>query len=619
MKKIFIFFLFLTAQVSLAKTIYVTPTGISNWTTVGAGSQTMPYNLQYGINAAAAGDVVLLQGTFSTTASTGQVIYLEKNDITIGSWGTGGIIEGRDLQGQNGLILMVIKSSSNVVIKNLTFQNNYGNAARGVYVWGKGTNVTVQNCKFQNIGWTKSTTAIAPAGIGGQALLFLGNKNDGTYGNVKALNNTITNCFTGWSEALTIAGNVDGFEISGNTISNITNIGIDAAGHFAWVADWDTNEPLNASLNQSRNGKITNNKVSNCVSPIATSSGIYCDGCRDTEISRNLVNGNGAGISVGCEVGGGKTASNVKVINNIIMNSKESGIFFGSSISEGTGESWVENSIVRNNTFFKNGASDTSNDYEVFVQNARNSEISHNIIFLLNTARGIVRASGKNPSGIIMDYNLFYRANNVKTDLIIQNGLTTFQHGTNAYFGNPKFVNTTDFKLNTGSPAINSGKTSLTLLTSEKDYHGANRKQSTAVDFGAAESAYTTAATAPNLTLTNGAARISAEEFSFFNEESATDETVNQENLTNELNVSLFPNPALDNINISFDKSVQEDVLIQIIDVNGNIWQSKKLNTFGGTVKEFNIPLENRLPNTPLYIRTITNTGVKTNALKVLK
>jgi hypothetical protein len=40
--------------------------------------------------------------------------------------------------------------------------------------------------------------------------------------------NTIYNCRTGYSEACTVNGNVDGWEIINNTIHDITNIGIDA-------------------------------------------------------------------------------------------------------------------------------------------------------------------------------------------------------------------------------------------------------------------------------------------------------------------------------------------------------------------------------------------------------
>lgn len=613
MKNILLLFCLFSLQLSFATKIYVVPNGIDNWNTPGSGSQAIPYNLQYGIWAAAPGDSVLLQGIFSTTATTGQVLYLEKNDITIGSWGEGATIHGNDLQGQNGIILMVIKNSSNVTIQDLSFINNYGNQARGLYIWGKGNNITVKNCYFKNIGWTKSNTAIAPAGQGGQALLVLGNKNDGSYTNVKIFGNTITKCYTGWSEALTIAGNVDGFEVYENTISDITNIGIDAAGHFGWVADWDTNIPLNPALNQARNGKITENKVTNCNSPIATSAGIYCDGCRDVEISKNLLNNNGAGISVGCEVGGNKTASNVKVINNIIKNSKESGLFFGSSISENLsgGLSWAENCIIRNNTFYMNGAANTSNDYEIFVQNARNSEISHNIFYIRDEANGIVRADQKFPENILMDYNLFYRENNNQSNLIIKNGLNSFNHGSNVYFSNPQFVNTTGFRLGYGSYAINAGSTSLSLTSSEVDYHYDDRLQSIAVDLGASESVYTTPRVTPNLVLTNGGARVSSESLPM--------EETTSENINERMKVGIYPNPAIEEITISFDQAVGEEIIIQIIDMNGNILQKQNFSSSGGNKREFDFKLNNRLPNTQLYLRTITSKGVSTNILKVLK
>ena len=88
MKKLFLFkflicLLFFINSVQ-AKKIYVVPNGIANFTTQGSGSQTLPYNLMYGLYAAAANDSVLLNGTFNRT----EQIYIAYSNIYIGSWGT---------------------------------------------------------------------------------------------------------------------------------------------------------------------------------------------------------------------------------------------------------------------------------------------------------------------------------------------------------------------------------------------------------------------------------------------------------------------------------------------------------------------------------------------------
>jgi parallel beta-helix repeat protein len=68
--------------------------------------------------------------------------------------------------------------------------------------------------------------------------------------------------------------------------------------------------------------------------------------------------------------------------------------------------------------------------------------------------------------------------------------------------GNPLFVTPDDFRLSSGSPAINSGRTDINLL-SDKDFAGNPRWQSSAPDRGAFESNIGVTATVLNVTNTN--------------------------------------------------------------------------------------------------------------------
>ena len=484
-----------------ATKIYTAPNGVDNWDTPGSGSQATPYNVQYGIWAASPGDSVLLQGTFALT----QGIYLDKSDIYIGEWGTGAIITGSPDPNTEGLNMLVLKSVSNVVVEGLKFQQNWGNGARGIYLWGKGNNVKIKNCEFTNIGWSQSKTAIAPSGVGGAAIIALGNKNDGTYTNIEITGNAVSNCVTGWSESITVLGNVDGFLVADNWLSDNSNIGIDVAGHFSWVKDWDTEEPLNAALNQARNGRVRNNTVIRSISPIATAAGIYCDGCKNVTIERNIVKECGAGISLGCEVGGNKTASNVTVMNNIVRDCKESGLFLGSHTSEGSsqGPSSVDNCVVKNNTFYKNAADDTSNDYEVFLQNSKNNKFFNNILYIRNSGKGIVSAFEKVAENFTMDYNLFYRDNGSHTDLVVSAG-NPLSGNANSQYGNPGFDGSDELNISSTSRAVNSGDPATTILSGELDRNGGNRKQSTNVDIGAQESSSTQAPSSPNFSNDEG-------------------------------------------------------------------------------------------------------------------
>ena len=280
-----------------------------------------------------------------------------------------------------------------------------------------------------------------------------------------------------------------------NYLSDLTNIGIDAAGHFDWVADFDTGELLDSTLNQARNGIIRNNTAIRAISPIATSAGLYCDGCREVVFERNLVRECSAGISIGCEVAGGKTAAQVTEINNIFTLNEESGMFIGSLNSEGSanGPSSVDSCLVRNNTFYANCQDDgtsTSNDYEVFIQNSNDNIFTYNILYMLDTGKGIVAGGTSSVVNFEMDYNLFYRADQSELDLVISSATSTLTGNEYSQYGEPGFtgIATDVFDISSAGKAANTGNPATTIISGELDKNGSVRIQNSFVDIGAQES-----------------------------------------------------------------------------------------------------------------------------------
>lgn len=484
---------------SSATTHYASPTGTAGYI---VSSPTSPMTLLYAYNSCAAGDSLLLEGTFTLT----QNLYVSISDLYIGEYGTGATLQGDYDNTTAGFPLITLRYPTNVTVENLTFANHFGNGARGILAWGSGDNLLIQNNVFTNIGWNTSATEIPTSSDGANAIIVLGNVNSGSLTNVNILGNAVTNCITGFNESITVIGNVDGFVVANNYISDVTNIGIDAAGHFSWVADYDPPyDALNASLNQARNGVIRNNTVIRAISLVATSAGLYCDGCADVVFERNLVKESGAGISIGCEVGGGNTASGVTVINNIFRDNLESGMFLGSLASESSaqGASSVDNCVVRNNTFYQNCQNDgvtSFNDYEIFLQNSNNNVFNNNIISMLNTAKGIVAAGTSDVVNFDMDYNLFYRADLSEADLVISSATSTLSGNENSQYGDPGFTSISGdiFNISTTGRAANAGDPATTLLTGELDRDGGARIQGSIADIGAQESASTQSAPTPN-------------------------------------------------------------------------------------------------------------------------
>jgi hypothetical protein len=75
-----------------------------------------------------------------------------------------------------------------------------------------------------------------------------------SYSEIYIGSNEIYNCNTGYSEGLTLGGNVQNFLIEMNNIHDIKNIGMDMSGNYSW-----TGAPAN--VNFARNGNIKNNTV----------------------------------------------------------------------------------------------------------------------------------------------------------------------------------------------------------------------------------------------------------------------------------------------------------------------------------------------------------------------
>lgn len=161
--------------------------------------------------------------------------------------------------------------------------------------------------------------------------------------------NEVHHCIPGWTEAVTMNGYLDTFSVINNLIHDVKNIGIVAAGNYSWVLDPGNGFSTPSDQNYARNGIISDNIVYNCLSPIASSAGIYLDGSRNVLVERNQVYQNHVGISVGNETPSSHSGGHI-IRNNIVYDNVYTGMVLGSNGYN----AWVENVKVLNNTFFKN-------------------------------------------------------------------------------------------------------------------------------------------------------------------------------------------------------------------------------------------------------------------------
>lgn len=403
------------------------------------------------------------------------------------------IIDGTGLDSTKPMIEM--RNKSFITFRNLIIQNLIGDHSKGILavcdVRKQSQSLTFKNLIIRNISWTLNTKAIPdpnkPQNSHPIIVYGFGSTAANALNNITIDSCQIYNNVTGYSEAISLDGNIDGILISNNSVHDNTNIGIDLIGNYKTSSD--------PTLDQARNGRVVNNVCYNNISNVATSAGIYVDGAKNIIIERNTTYTNGHGIEIGCEENG--SASNITVRENIIYHNQVAGLAVGGYNKSTTGQ--VIGCNVLNNTFY-------ANDYlnqgygELNITKVTNCAFKNNIFYTNGQNILLAKQNISPQSGITFSYNIWYTpnkdSNNVK---MYWNGsyvskLATYRSKlsdyTSAYI-NPNFVdvslNTTNLNVQITSPCINKGYPSYVAANGETDFLGKSRITGGRVDVGAYE------------------------------------------------------------------------------------------------------------------------------------
>lgn len=414
-------------------------------------------------NNATSGDVIYIgSGTYY-----GPFVINSKSDVTLTSYNGDVIIEGA-----GSIVLIEIYNSSNITINNLVLRNNIGNSSEGIKIHGFGDGYKITNCEIYNIGWTSSKSTMPTSSNSAHAIVIVGSETE-SLKNIFIGGNYVHDCITGYSESITLVGNVEYFLIEGNTLKNNTNIGIVAAGNYAW-----TGAP--ESVNVARSGIIRKNVVSNYAGPedLDAAGGIYSDGGCYITVENNTISNYKVGISIGCENPNRNVYGNV-VRNNLVYNCAFSGLYVGSNTT-----SMVYNTQVHNNTFYKCGTGKYDNG-QIALLNNSGSIIKNNILYSADWKYAMVQQVGTNTTELTESYNLFWRDNG-NTDYLYYN----ISEGSNAILANPLFVDvsTSDFHISGNSPAVDAGDPNFTIEDSkQEDLDGNSRIINNRIDIGSYE------------------------------------------------------------------------------------------------------------------------------------
>jgi len=444
-----------------------------------AGTQQNPWStIQFAIDESAEFDTINVeQGIYN------EKIYIDKG-ITIR-----GVSENFFTISAEGIAepeaVIEIENAGFVNLQDALITNNTRNDANGILVQGNAHHIKIENCEISNIHFSDNSQDMVTENTNAQPIIVFGNTETPIH-HLSILNSKVSNCRLGYSEAISVNGNVDGFEIIGCSIDSVTNIGIDAIG-FEEVCP-------NPALDQARNGRIAENHVKGCNAEYATSAGICVDGAKNIIIERNYCEHNGFGIEIGCEHSG-KSADSILVRNNICTLNISAGLAIGGyDFPNGSGK--VTHFAALNNTLDNNGI-DAAEVPQVYLSYSENCIIANNLIRSPFPNPHIF--TELNPQNLLMDYNSFGNTNSTGNNYFNTswngtefNSLLTFSQQSftnqNSILDSTIFETLQNcyFNLNATSNAINAGNNNFISQLGEVDFCG-NPRVNQIIDIGATE------------------------------------------------------------------------------------------------------------------------------------
>ena len=409
----------------------------------------------------------LSNATAGTTIYLKQGIYTFPNNLEIGVKGTADnyiTIKGYPEETViiSGSTVTLLANAKYVNFENITITNLSDlHWTHAMKVAGGASYINIRNVEIYNINCRE---IVGEETSGCNPLLIYGDASEVT-SNINIENCYIHDCDTGWSEALTLNGNVENCTIKNCTINNITNIGIDLAGNYEWTGT------VGDPNNQTRHCIVENCLVMNCQSPYATSAGLYSDGSRDNTFRYNVIYNCQCGIELGSEQPG-SVSENFIINNNLIIDSGRC-IGVGAYLETGAPN---RNAYIYNNTFIC--GDNNKENYGLYVERTDNVNFYNNIVY--GTANTKLFSNSYN-STVNMGNNCWYQPSGSKPAA-----------DTTGIFAEPLFVNNTltvdgDYQLLENSLCINGGVNTDVDYVGDTDLNGNTRKINIIIDIGAFE------------------------------------------------------------------------------------------------------------------------------------
>jgi hypothetical protein len=458
---------------------YVSPNGSDG----NAGTMNAPFKtITAALNKAVAGDTVLARGgTYHERISFPRSGTSEKI-ITLKAYaGEKPVIDGSMVTVTGWMAMVTLSAVRYITMEGFDICNLFSSAfntdPQGIAISGNSKDITIRNCNIYNIKNSASVSNWRSA----HAIFVLGNGTAAISGLV-ITGCTVHDTQTGTSENVTLAGNIDGFTISHNTLYNTENIGIIIAGGD------NLNPNGNIATNYARNGVVSDNVLYNIDmsrGPVQNGDhgaiAIYVCGGANTAIERNRVYNSDRAIGLVSESNALAT-KNCIVRNNFIYNCWRTGIYMGDYLNYTHGG--TKNCYVVNNTLFQNNrvpGAFGEIEGEIRLTEYCDSNVIRNNIVYGRDGDVFVHKYTTTGSNNVIDNNLYYTTGTAKW---IWNGVpyTDFAAWKTACSGDggssfgidPLLLSTSlpDLHIQTGSSAKNTGVVISAAVNGSTDIDG---------------------------------------------------------------------------------------------------------------------------------------------------
>jgi hypothetical protein len=464
---------------------YVAPNGSDG----NAGTMNAPFKtIMAALNKSVPGDTVVARnGIYNERINFPKSGTSDKR-ITLKAYaGEKPVIDGSTITVTGWMALVTLNAVRYITIEGFDICNLLSSAfnsdPEGIFINGNSKDITIKNCNIYNIKNSASVSNWRSA----HAIFVIGN-GTAAISNIVITGCTVHDTQTGTSENITLAGNIDGFDISYNTIYNTENIGIIIAGGD------NLNPNGNVATNYARNGMVNNNvlySIDMSRGPVQNGDhgaiAIYVCGGANTVVERNRVYNSDRGIGLVSE---SKTyaTKNCIVRNNFVYNCWRTGIYMGDYLNY-TGAGTI-NCYVVNNTLFQNdrvlGAFGEIEGEIRLTENCDNNIIRNNIVYARPTDVFVHKYTTTGSHNTI-DNNLYYTTAAAGGTKWIWNGkeYTDFSAWKTACGGDagstngidPLLVNVSspDLHIQTASPAKNTGVVISAAVNGSTDIDGNSR------------------------------------------------------------------------------------------------------------------------------------------------